>query len=162
MASSRHALETYGIERQRSAFQVAAHIFDLALHLPELSPLERLKYCFAAQVAFLRSELAPNALALYQREIRRTPDASALPRFSDELALHAGIALLGMRLGAVFTLARQTRDEIAGLLESRELESIFATPLGAPVGVALGAGNMATFLRNGNSQMLEQARQTLR
>jgi len=77
VASSRFALEEYGIERQRAAFRVAAHIFDLLLQTPELDQVERLKYCFATQIAYLRGSLDPNAMAMYRREFATHLDKEA-------------------------------------------------------------------------------------
>ncbi len=67
IGSSKFALRTYGIARQRATFQVAAHIFDLYLQSKNLDALEKLKYVFASQIAYTRSELAPNALAIFNR-----------------------------------------------------------------------------------------------
>jgi len=64
VASSKYALQTYGVERQRAAFKVAGHIFDLLLQTPKLGRIERLKYCFATQIAYLRSSLDPNAICI--------------------------------------------------------------------------------------------------
>jgi len=70
IASSKYALRTYGIPRQRAAFQVAGHIFDLLLQSSALDRTERLKYCFAAQISYLRSELDPNALPCTAEKLR--------------------------------------------------------------------------------------------
>ncbi len=162
VASSQYALRTYGVERQRAAFKAAAHIFDLALRTPRLRELERLKYCFATQIAYLRSELDPNALALYQREIKHTPNNLPLSSAPDELALHAAIALLGMRLRAVFSLAYNMRNQLKESLGAWEVEDLLATPLGPPVGVVLGAEHIARYLQAGNPQALERSRRVLR
>src|SRR5688572_4538595 len=65
IGSSKYALKTYGVGRQRAAFQIAAHIFDLYLQSQVLERTERLKYSFASQVAYLRSQLDPNAIAIF-------------------------------------------------------------------------------------------------
>src|SRR5258706_9699922 len=54
--SSHAALQQYGLPRQRAAFRVAAHIFDIALQRSLMDDHDRLELCFAAQLAALRSE----------------------------------------------------------------------------------------------------------
>ena len=49
IASSKYALRVYGLSRQRAAFGVAGHIFDLAAKMPELGLIDKLKYCFSEQ-----------------------------------------------------------------------------------------------------------------
>jgi hypothetical protein len=82
VASALPALEMYGLERQRAAFQVAGHIFDLLLADPTLTGLDRLRCVFAAQVAYLRGDLNPNAIAAY----RARPDAQSTVPFTDPRA----------------------------------------------------------------------------
>jgi len=66
VGSALPALDLYGPERQRSAFQVAGHVFDLALNDSRFAEAERLRFTFAAQVANIRGGLNPNALAAYR------------------------------------------------------------------------------------------------
>ena len=49
VGSALGSVNMYGPERQRAAFQVAGHIFDLALADPILDPIERLRFTFAGQ-----------------------------------------------------------------------------------------------------------------
>src|SRR5437762_1882519 len=60
VGSALPALELYGLDRQRAAFQVAGHIFDLALSNQELDEVDRLRVTFAAQVANIRGQLDSN------------------------------------------------------------------------------------------------------
>src|SRR5690349_8007347 len=73
VGSSHAALQQYGLPRVRAAFRVAAHIFDLALQQRQLDRQSRLEFCFAAELAALRSEITPNATALYRREFPNGP-----------------------------------------------------------------------------------------
>ena len=70
VASSYAAVERYGVGRQRDAFRVASHVFDLSLAagVGESSDWNDVfRRCFAAQVASYRSDLDPNSIALYRR-----------------------------------------------------------------------------------------------
>jgi hypothetical protein len=162
IASSKYALRIYGIERQRAAFQVAGHIFDLLLQTPELNRLERLKYCFAAQIAYLRSTLDPNALAVYQREFAEDlNDLSLLPDFQ-EIALSCGVAFLGFDVGSVFRVTGFIRREVEGLERDWNIDTISSTPFASAAGVAFGTRNLMSFLVYGNTDLLERARERLR
>lgn len=161
IASSKYALQVYGIERQRAAFKVAGHIFDLLLQLPELNRIHRLKYCFAAQIAYLRSELDPNALAVYQREFASDLAELNLLTHFEEVALSCGVAFLGLDVGYVYRVTRNLRDEVARLVSAWEVEDIFSTLFGAASGVASGTRNLTNFLVYGRVEALELARQLL-
>lgn len=67
VASAAAAGELYTPERQQRAFAVSAHIFDLALNQAGRQPADRLTLAFAAQVGFRRSDLDPNATAIWRR-----------------------------------------------------------------------------------------------
>jgi len=161
VASSKYALQVYGIERQRAAFQVAGHIFDLLLHSSDLERIERFKYCFAAQIAYLRSELTPNALAIYQRFGPDLNELSLLSHF-EEVALSCGVAFLGLNVDYVFRIGRSLREEIGTLISEWQVQDIFTTPFGAAAGVALGTRNLLIFLVYGRTEALSQAREQLR
>ena len=162
VASSKHALRTYGVERQRAAFKVAGHIFDIILHSPGLDRRDRLAYCFAAQVAYLRSELDPNALAIYQREFAADLPELGLLSHHHEVALSCGVAFLGLDVGYVYRVTRSLRDEVGGLVARWQVDDIFSTPFGSAAGVASGVRNLMTFLVYGRSDALTRARQILR
>lgn len=95
VGSALGALDLYGPERQRSAFQVAGHIFDLALADPALEPTDRLRFTFAGQVANVRGELNPNAIAAYRWRLGTRRDGSSF--FSPSVALEIGTAFLVSR-----------------------------------------------------------------
>lgn len=67
IASAANAQDLYTPVRQQRAFRVSAHIFDLALNAPKITALERLSFAFAAQVGYRRSDLDPNATAIWRR-----------------------------------------------------------------------------------------------
>jgi hypothetical protein len=159
VASSKYALETYGIERQRAAFQVAAHIFDLLMHDPEKETSTRLKYCFAAQIAYLRSRLDPNALAVYRR-IVDLGEPGILSQTA-ELALSSGVAFLGLDLDYIYTVVRNARDQIRQLVSEWGVQDIHLTPFGSAAGVVLGTWELTTFLTYGRREALDRARDQL-
>ena len=162
IASSKYALRTYGIERQRAAFQVAGHIFDLLLQTPDLNRLNRLKYCFAAQIAYLRSTFDPNAIALYRREFAGDLSNLGLSQGFQEVALSCGVAFLGFDVGFVFQFTNTLQREVRNLEREWDVNSIFSTPLGSAAGVAFGVRALMSFLVHGNANSLESARQQLR
>ncbi len=162
IATSKYALETYGIERQRAAFQVAGHLFDLFLRSPSLVSADRLKYCFAAQIAYLRGDLDPNAIAIYRRESALLSDQLRLISNFEEIALSCGIALLGFDVGYLYPVTGAIRNEVTDLLGSWSIDDILSTPFGAAAEVASGARDLMSFLLYGRQDLLERARSTLR
>ncbi len=161
IASSKYALHAYGLTRQRAAFRVAGHIFDLAIKTPEISQVERLKYCFGSQIAYLRSELSPNALAVYSQEIAANlPDVSLLSDFA-VVSLCCGVAFLGFDVGYIYRVTRSIRNEVGQFVKSWDVPNIFSTPYGAAAGVASATRDLMTFLAYGRREALERARQTL-
>jgi hypothetical protein len=163
VASSKYALRAYGVDRQRAAFRVAGHIFDLLLQTPELDRVERLKYCFATQIAYLRSSLDPNAIAIYRREFASelNEELGLLSHFY-EIALSCGVALLGLDPGYVFPVTRSVRTEIENLIRDWEIQTILSTPFGAAASVTLGVRDLMSFLVYGRLNLLERARERFR
>jgi hypothetical protein len=162
IASSKSALRVYGIERQRAAFSVAGHIFDLLLQMPNLPKVERLTYCFAAQIAYLRSTLDPNAIAVYRRELAQEIENLELVTNAQEVALSCGVALLGFDVRYVFQATESIRDEISYLQRRWNVESISSTPLSSAAGVALGVRDLLSFLVYGNVDLLNRSRDRFR
>jgi hypothetical protein len=159
VASSKYALQTYGVERHRAAFKVAGHIFDLFLQTPEINRFEKLKYCFASQIAYLRSELDPNALAIYHREFGTDLGGVGLLSNFQEVALSCGVAFLGFDAGYLYPITRSIRDEIETLVKEWEVESILSTPFGSAASAALGTRDLLSFLVYGRLNLLERARE---
>ncbi len=159
IGSSKYALETYGIERQRSAFQVSAHIFDLLLQSQKLSHIERLEYSFASQIAYLRSQLDPNAIAIYGREKSGLRTDSNLVSDYQDISLSCGIALLGMNANFLYQTTDRIRDEINRLISGWGVENIFSTPFGATAGIVNGTRDLFSYLIYGNLQLLERSKE---
>lgn len=161
IASSKYALRTYGVDRQRNAFQVAAHIFDLLLQIPQIDLIERLNYSFACQIAYLRSELNPNAIAIYQREFaEKLGDLDLLNNFR-EVALSCGVGFLGLDVNYIYRVTDNLRNQIRQLVTRWDIEDIFTTPFGSAAGVAIAIRDLTTFLVYGHTSALERARATL-
>jgi hypothetical protein len=76
VASVHQARERYSVPRQRQAFLVSAHIFDLALTQDGWSKAERLSFGFAAAIGYRRGGRDPNATAIMNR-LRADIDVTA-------------------------------------------------------------------------------------
>jgi hypothetical protein len=162
IASSKYALRTYGIDRHRAAFQVAGHIFDLQLQTRDLSDLEKFKYCFAAQIAYARSSLDPNALALYRREYSgRLNKPSLIPDFQ-LVSLSCGVSFLGFDIRYVYQLTSNIEQEINALVRAWGVDDIGSTMYGAVANIASGVRDLMSFLVYGKEDILERARLKLR
>jgi hypothetical protein len=162
IASTRGATERYGVARQRAAYRVAAHIFDLSLQQSSIDRTRRLRLCFAAQVAFLKSELNPNAIALYRREFEARMPLRSFVTDASETALECGVALLGMDTRYVAIRGRELASEIRANIDEWAVGAIDDTIFAAAAGVVQGARVLAAFLRRGDNTLLEEARELLR
>src|SRR3954469_4769443 len=67
VASVDQARDRYTPQRQRQAFQVSAHIFDLALQQNGRTHEQRLSAGFAAAIGYRRGDRDPNATAIMNR-----------------------------------------------------------------------------------------------
>ena len=158
VASSKYALRAYGVDRQRKAFRVSGHIFDLVLQMPDSTVVDRLKYCFACQIAYLRGQLTPNATAIYRRAFSgRLKELSLLENFQ-EVAPSCGVALLGLDVRWVFQVTRELQIEAAELVSKWGFESMSSTPYGSAADVAEGTRHLAGFLVYGRLEALARAR----
>ncbi len=155
VASSDPALELYGVERQRRAYQVSAHIFDLALTDPGLSLVERLRLAFACQVAYWNSDLDPNALAIYRQRVERR--AIGLIDDAETVAMQVGAAVLGGDAEWLWPQLRRLRNEARTLEQEWEVESLHHTVYGAAAGVIDGAYELLIYLTFGAEDRLERA-----
>lgn len=161
IASSKYATRVYGLSRQRSAFKVAGHIFDIAAKNPELGRMEKLEYCFASQIAYLRSELDPNAIAIYNREAKSTLTNVSLFEEFTNISLSCGVAFLGFDTRYIYNTTNQILREIRQIATDWGIADIFNLPCGSAAGVALGTRDLMTFLVYGGQDKLERARETL-
>lgn len=161
VASSKYALRTYGVDRQRTAFQVAAHIFDLLLQNQEISRFDSLQYCFAAQIAYIRSKVDPNALALYRREFYGKLGSISLLSGFGEVSLSCGVAFLGFDPGYIFPRTKELLSEEIGLLNKWGVENIINTPFGSVANSVAGTRDLMSFLVYGRNDLLERAKERL-
>lgn len=159
VGSALPALELYGADRQRAAFQVAGHIFDLALTSSNVEEVERLRLTFAAQVANIRGQLDPNALAAYRWRISQE---RAVPRFQDVTTpLDVGTAVLGFDTRWQFPALQHLRLEVNSAQESWGVD-IRATLFGSSARVIDGSWALLLFLVYGDPANLEVARAAFR
>ncbi|MGW2918973.1 DEAD/DEAH box helicase [Streptomyces angustmyceticus] len=169
------AADLYTPTRQRHAFAVSAHIFDLALASGEREPAELLSLAFAAQVGYRRAGQDPNATAVFRRVSHLCHGPAALgnvgpgetPRvtvrdFIGTLALEAGVAFLGLQTTAVRTLVRYWRDELAELAEELQASDLSGTLFGPAEAVVNAVAAMANFLTYGARNRLARAEDALR
>jgi|GEM_PF-974489 len=140
VASSPTASLQYSTEHRREAFQVAAHILDLACHRADAKTLTTLKRCFAAQVAFLRSELTPNSTAVFRRVRQQIPP----DRDPVENVLLCACMLLGFDFRGVRDLVGQQPLAVAQALPG-------------VAGVMRACQRIVEFHENGRGQDLEAA-----
>ena len=178
VAAVRDAPDLYGVERQRAAARVAAHILDLSLRATivedaddesvlepseaeEDSDSDRLRRCVAAQVSYLRSDLVPNALALFRRERRGEWFDTGLFDTGDRPALLVAAALFGGDVKWVLDYADRIRDEAGRYAEAWELETLEGTPHGIALDVVLAARELAIHLMYGRDDVQERCRARL-
>lgn len=158
VASAAAGLGIYDQARQRRAFQISAHAFDLALFAPLVPREERLRLGFAAQIGYHRGELEPNAIAIW----RRLQDAIGLDtpllEHVHTLAMEAGVAFLGLDRKRLFGLLRTWRGQLAALRRQVGIETLADTMFGAPDAVVEGVNALLQFLAFGDRQQLTRAR----
>jgi hypothetical protein len=158
VASALPALDLYGADRQRTAFQVSGHVFDLLLANRNLPTIDRFRFMFAAQVAYLRGDLNPNAIAAY----RSRPDAAALVGFQDpSAAVRVGSGLLAFDTAWLFPAMQRLRRErdAARLAWGVDPE---ATVFGSSSLGIDGAWHLLLYLVYGSADNLTLARDELR
>ena len=158
VATAREDLDLYGIERQRQAHQVSAHIFDLALQRENLTGLEVLQYTFAAQIAYMGGELTPNAAALARRlSIVREPEQLGDPGI---VSLEAGVLLLALDRPALYPLLDRRITQLDSL--AAEFGDIRDSQYASADGVVRGVRDLTSYLTYGSSDALSRARAHLR
>jgi hypothetical protein len=161
VASVNGARERYTAARQRQAFQVSAHIFDLALNQDGLALLDRLSFGFAAAIGYRRGGRDPNATAILNR-LRSDIDTG--PQLLDHigsLALEAGLAFLGFETRTLFTWLTTWRRQLADLARVSELSDLTTTAFGATHMVVLGADDLLAYFARGDTARLERGRARL-
>src|SRR5205823_5567666 len=117
----------------------------------------RLQYCFAAQVAYMRTGLDPNAIALWRREMPAPmPDASF--EDGDLASLLSATSTLGLNVAAAMTIAVPLRERSEALAREWDVESITNTIFAAVALVVAGCRELLLFLQYGGADRLALAR----
>ena len=158
VATAREDLNLYGIERQRQAHQVSAHIFDLALQSNDFTELETLQYTFAAQVAYMGGHLTPNAAALARRiEIILGAEELGEPSIA---SLEAGVLLLALNRPSLYPLINRRMSQLDAVVA--EFGDINDSQYASADGVLRGIRDLTTFLTYGQGPLLSRAREHFR
>ena len=162
VASVSQASQRYTPERQRQAFQVSAHIFDLALSQDGHPLADRLSFGFAAAIGYRRGGRDPNATAIMNRLRADIDTGSPVLDHIGSLALEAGLAFLGFETRTLFTRLGTWRGQLAELARVSELPDLTSTAFGATHMVVLGAGDLLAYFARGDIARLERGRARLR
>lgn len=164
IASVSTARERYTVARQRQAFLVSAHIFDLALARDDLDVEERLAIGFAAAIGYRRGGRDPNAAAIVSRLGEYLGTSSLAPGANglDALALRAGLVLLGFDTKVAFRWLASWRRYFSDLAGQAELSDLRSTALGATELLVRGAEDLLTFLARGSYDLFERGLGRLR
>jgi hypothetical protein len=163
VASSPAAYDLYTPARQRRAFQVSAHILDLALQDRGRSRLDRCRLAFGASVGYRRGELEPNAMAVYRRArlILEGVDDALLERLP-LIPLEVGLTFLGFETRALRDLLQRLKRQLAELTRQVELDDLGPTVFGPLTRIVEAADRLRRFLFAGSEQRLAEARDLLR
>ena len=161
VASVNQARQRYTAARQRQAFQVSAHIFDLALNQDGHPLLDRLSFGFAAAIGYRRGGRDPNATAIMNRLRADIDTGSPVLDHIGSLALEAGLAFVGFETRTLFTWLATWRRQLADLARASELSDLTTTAFGATHMVVLGAGDLLAYFARGNIARLERGRARL-
>lgn len=162
VASSNEALGVFTPIRRQRAFQVSAHVFDLALQQQDWNRGDRLRMAFAAEIGYRRGGLDPNASAVY-RLVRAETESNSLfvdtpiQERVETLAVEAGAGLLAFepRMQATY---RQWGSALGQLAQTIRLSSLQGTMFGPAQAVVEGCDHLLQFLRTGARTELDAAR----
>ncbi|WP_406080141.1 DEAD/DEAH box helicase [Micromonospora sp. NBC_00858] len=161
IAAVAQARDRYTPQRQRQAFLVSAHIFDLALNQPDWSHTERLSFGFAAAIGYRRGGRDPNATAIMNR---LRDDIATEPPLLDHvgtLALEAGLAFLGFETRTLFQWFGAWRRQLDLIATASELPDLSTTVFGPTHLTVLGADDLLAFFARGNIRRLQRGRERL-
>ena len=162
MASVDQARERYTVARQRQAFQVSAHLFDLALNQDRWLQVDRLSLGFAAAIGYRRGGLDPNATAIMNRLHTDIDADSPVLDHIGTVALEAGLAFLGFQPRTLFTWLNRWRRQLAVLARASQLQDLTTTAFGTTHMVVLGADDLLAYFARGDRARLERGRIRLR
>lgn len=155
IASTAEASRYPAAQRNR-AFAVSAHVLDLLLEDPAETGRDRLATAFAAQVGYHRADQSPNAGAVLRR-IRSLVAEPAGFTEGPEVALQAGILLLGLDMPSLNQHLRAWASAATVLTRGAQLDSLDGTTFGPTQRLLRGVTDVTTYLREGNSLALENA-----
>jgi hypothetical protein len=163
VASSPAAFDLYTPARQRRAFQVSAHILDLAMQDRGRSRLDRCRLAFAAAVGYRRGELEPNAMAVFRRAraILGNVDDALLDRLPF-VPFEVGLTFLGFETRGLADLTQRLRRQLGELRDQAGVDDLGPTIFGPLDQILEAADRMRRFLLRGYEQRLEEARDLLR
>jgi superfamily II DNA/RNA helicase len=161
VASVDRARERYTPQRQRQAFAVSSHIFDLALQQDGWPDRERLSLGFAAAIGYRRGGRDPNATAIMNRLRDAIVLDSPVAAHVNTLSLEAGLAFLGFQTRTLFSWFRTWRGQLAALAGDSVLPDLSSTILGPAQLIVLGSEDLLAFFTDGNSERLERGRARL-
>lgn len=153
IASSSEALRLYGQERQRRAFQVSGHFFDLQIDACD-DERQRRRYLFAAQVGYVRSGLAPNAHAVFRRWHRTSPSDLA---DAEEVSLTLGCLLLGGEYSAAKRLSGKILASASTIARDAGLRGFHGTLYEAELFLCQGSLSLVRYLQTGEPEQLQTA-----
>ncbi len=162
IASVDQARERYTPQRQRQAFAVSSHIFDLALQQDGWSAQEQLSLGFAAAIGYRRGGRDPNATAIMSRLRDLIVTVPPVAAHTDTLPLEAGLAFLGFQTRSLFAWLRAWRTQLAALASDSALRDLGSTIFGPGQLIVLGAEDLLSFFTDGNRDRLERGRALLR
>lgn len=161
VASVNQARQRYTLARQRQAFLVSAHIFDLALNQDEQSLVERLSFGFAAAIGYRRGGRDPNATAIMNRLRSDIDTESSVLDHIGSLALEVGLAFLGFETRTLFNWLGKWQRQLGDLARASQLSDLTTTAFGATHLVVLGAGDLLAYFARGDVARLERGRTRL-
>ncbi|MDB5059556.1 MAG: superfamily helicase, partial [Chloroflexi bacterium] len=161
IASVDQAQQLYTVARQRQAFAVSAHVFDMALADPRWGRADRIILGFAAAIGYRRGDRDPNATAI----MRRLRDGISVEppalQHIDSLAVEAGLALIGFETRTLFGWFASWRRQLHELSQLVELPDLSTTGYGTTHAVILGGEDLLHYLARGNGDRLARARERL-
>lgn len=155
VASVDEARDRYTLARQRQAFLVSAHIFDLALDQEGWTKTQRLSFGFAAAIGYRRGGRDPNATAIMNRLRGDIEVETPAAEHFETLALEAGLAFLGFETRTLYRWLGSWRRQLAAIASDSELPDLTTTMFGTTHMVILGAEDMLHYLARGDTQRLE-------
>ena len=162
VASIDQARQRYTLQRQRRAYLVSAHIFDLALAQTSWTKEQRLSIAFAAAIGYRRSDREPNATAIMNRLREDITIDAPIEDHLETLALEAGLAFLGYETRTLFAWLSAWRRQLNAIARLIQRDDLTTTAYGTTHMVVLGTDDLLTFLARGDRERLQRARGRLR